>query len=81
MATIDPHRLSVHDSHHDAPTPSVTRGEVTRVLLWLVLVISAVANMVASYSAVGVAVNLACGAVTGLAAIALVVRRLKGGSR
>ncbi|MFD9122540.1 hypothetical protein [Streptomyces bottropensis] len=81
MATTDPYRLSVHDAHHDAPAPAVTRGEVTRVLLWLVLVISAVTNMVASYAAVGVAVNLASGAVTALAATALLVRRLKGGRR
>ncbi|MEU5314344.1 hypothetical protein [Streptomyces sp. NPDC021562] len=77
MATIDPHRPSAHD----APAPPVTRGEVTRVFLWLVLVISAAANMVASYAAAGVAVNLACGTVTGLAAIVLVLRRLKGGRR
>ncbi|MFD5538628.1 hypothetical protein ACFWIJ_12475 [Streptomyces sp. NPDC127079] len=77
MATIDPHRPSVDD----APAPSVARGDVTGVLLWLVLVISAVANMVASYAAAGVAVNLACGSVTGLAAVALVLRRLKGGRR
>ncbi|WP_086796855.1 hypothetical protein [Streptomyces caniscabiei] len=93
MATTDPYRLSVHDAHHvahrdarrdayhEAPAPAVTRGEVTRVLLWLILVISAVANMVVSYAALGVAVNLACGSVTGLAATALVVRRLKGGRR
>lgn len=78
MATTDPYRLSVHDAHHDSPAPSVTCGEVTHVLLWLVLVISAVANTVVSWAAVGVAVNLACGAVTGIAATALVVRRLKG---
>ncbi|MFF0016246.1 hypothetical protein [Streptomyces sp. NPDC005374] len=81
MVTTDPYRLSAHDAHHDAPASAVTRGEVARVLLWLILVISAVANMVASYAAVGVAVNLACGAVTALAATVLVVRRLKGGRR
>ncbi|WP_045561949.1 hypothetical protein [Streptomyces sp. FxanaA7] len=93
MATTDPYRLSVHDAHHvahhgahhpahhDDPAPAVPRAEVTRILLWLILVISAVANMVVSYAAVGVAVNLACGAVTGLAATALVVRRLKAGRR
>lgn len=85
MANTDPYRLSVHDANHDAnhhaPAPAGTRGEATRVLLWLILVISAVANMVTSYAAVGIAVNLACGAVTALAATALVVRRLKGGQR
>ncbi|WP_406010992.1 hypothetical protein OG440_36310 [Streptomyces sp. NBC_00637] len=81
MATTDPYRLRVHDAHHDTPAPDITRGEVTRFLLWLTLLISAVANMVASYAAVGVAVNLACGAVTALAATALVVRRLKGDRR
>ncbi|MDX2602611.1 hypothetical protein PV379_40185 [Streptomyces caniscabiei] len=75
------HPVAHRDAHHDGPAPAVTRAEVTRVLLWLILVISAVANMVVSYAAVGVAVNLACGAVTGLAATALVVRRLKGGRR
>ncbi|MFE2216245.1 hypothetical protein ACFW93_30425 [Streptomyces canus] len=81
MANTDPYRLGVHDAHDDAPAPAVTRGEITRVLLWLILVISAVANMVASYAAAGVVVNLVCGAVTALAATALVVRRLKGGRR
>ncbi|MFD7428927.1 hypothetical protein ACFV6Z_18030 [Streptomyces sp. NPDC059818] len=81
MATTDPYRLNLHDAHYDTPAPAVTRGEVTRVLLWLVLVISAVANMVASWAGAGVAVNLVCGAVTGLAVTALVVRRLKDGRR
>jgi hypothetical protein len=81
MATTPRYRPSVYDAHDEAPAPAVTRGEVTRVLLWLVVVTSAVANMVTSYAAVGVAVNLACGAVTGLAATALVVRRLKGDRR
>lgn len=75
------HHVAHRDAHHDGPAPAVTRAEVARVLLWVSLVISAVANMVVSYAAVGVAVNLACGAVTGLAATALVVRRLKGGRR
>ncbi|MHC3470105.1 hypothetical protein ACYF6T_15470 [Streptomyces sp. 7R007] len=63
-------------------TPSasspVSRADLVRVLLWLLLVVSAVANMAASYAGSGLGVHLACGAVTALSAAVLVVRRLRG---
>ncbi|MFC4506870.1 MULTISPECIES: hypothetical protein [Streptomyces] len=56
----------------------LTTGDLTRGLLWLLLVISAVANMVASFAGAGVGIHLACGAVTALTATVIVVRRLRG---
>ncbi|QXE35646.1 hypothetical protein KQY30_16650 [Streptomyces sp. GMY02] len=82
MAHTDPYRLTT------APTPTptataggtsgVTRGDVVRTLLWTVVVISAVANTVASYGGVSTWVHLSCGTVTLLAASTLVVRSLRG---
>ncbi|MBO4259601.1 hypothetical protein GRC12_38045 [Streptomyces griseorubiginosus] len=62
-------------------TPSATtvsRGEVARALLWILVVISAVANMAASYGDANTWIHLACGAVTVLCGGALVVRNLRG---
>jgi hypothetical protein len=56
----------------------LTRGEVTRTLLWAVLVMSAVANMAASYGGADTWVHLVCGLVTALCAGTLVVRNLRG---
>ncbi|MBZ6088730.1 hypothetical protein KVH02_10390 [Streptomyces olivaceus] len=74
----DPYRLA---SSQDAPAPggeTVSRGDVLRTLLWAVVVLSAVANMTASYSGAHPWVHLASGVVTVLAAGALVVRGLRG---
>jgi hypothetical protein len=49
-----------------------------RTALWLVLVISTVGNMAASYSAASTQVHLVCGAVTALCATVLVTRHLRG---
>lgn len=72
----DPYRLTTTPAK-DAPT-GVSRGDVVRTLLWAVVVISAVANTVASYRGSGTALHLAFGIVTVLAAGTLVVRSLRG---
>ncbi|MCI3274906.1 hypothetical protein [Streptomyces cylindrosporus] len=59
-------------------SPTLTRGDVARALLWILVVISAVANMAASYGQADTWVHLACGAVTVLCGGALVVRSLRG---
>ncbi|MFF4347361.1 hypothetical protein [Streptomyces sp. NPDC001530] len=56
----------------------LTWGEIARTLLWAVVVISAVANMAASYGGAGTWVHLACGAVTVFCGGTLVVRNLRG---
>ncbi|MER6104679.1 hypothetical protein ABT115_20740 [Streptomyces sp. NPDC001832] len=78
MTSTDPYRLTVVPGDTaDTPT-GVPRGEVVRTLLWAVLVISAVANVAASYAGSGTSAHLACGVVTMLCAGALVVRNLRG---
>ncbi|MFE5257439.1 hypothetical protein [Streptomyces coelicoflavus] len=54
------------------------RGDVLRMLLWTVVVLSATANMVLSFTGAAVALHLASGVVTVLAVGALVVRALRG---
>ncbi|MFC8824289.1 hypothetical protein ACFT9I_02905 [Streptomyces sp. NPDC057137] len=79
MTYTDPYRLTGAVGSPDAPPPTdVTRAGVARTLLWLVLVISAVGNMVASYGGLGTPVHLTCGVVTALCVTALVVQRLRG---
>lgn len=79
MTHQDPYRLSTPQPHTPADRPdTVSRGDVLRTLLWALVVISAVANMVASYGGAHVGVHLACGMVTVLAAGTLVVRSLRG---
>ncbi|TXL92774.1 hypothetical protein OIE71_08865 [Streptomyces sp. NBC_01725] len=79
MTYTDPYRPPTGpDGRPDASPDGITRAGVTRTLLWLVLVISAVGNMVASYSGSGTPVHLVCGAVTALCVTALVVQRLRG---
>jgi hypothetical protein len=64
--------------HDDDPPSALGRADLVRFLLWLLLVLGVVANTVASYAGAGLGVHLACGAVTGVTAAVLVVRRLKG---
>ncbi|MEU2420220.1 hypothetical protein ABZ619_04025 [Streptomyces sp. NPDC007851] len=54
------------------------RTDLVRVLLWSLLVLSAGANLVASYTGGLPWLNVACGAVTLLSAGFLVARRLRG---
>ena len=56
----------------------LTRGDVARTLLWIVVVVSAVANMVASLGGADTWVHLACGALTLLCGGTLAVRGLRG---
>ncbi|MEV2210877.1 hypothetical protein AB0H86_05125 [Streptomyces sp. NPDC050997] len=61
-----------------ADSDRLTRGDVARTLLWIVVVVSAVANMAASFGGADTWVHLACGALTVLCGGALVVRSLRG---
>ncbi|MFC8197338.1 hypothetical protein ACFWBR_24670 [Streptomyces sp. NPDC060006] len=78
MATMDPYRLTSGVESTDPATTDVTRNDVVRTVLWLVLVVSTVGNMVASYGATSTAIHLACGVVTALCVTALVTRQLRG---
>ncbi|MFD8427220.1 hypothetical protein [Streptomyces coelicoflavus] len=76
----DPYRLGPPQA---APAPgggpdAAPRGDVLRMLLWTVVVLSAAANMVLSFTGAAVALHLASGVVTVLAVGALVVRALRG---
>ncbi|EHN71932.1 hypothetical protein ACWDF1_07825 [Streptomyces coelicoflavus] len=78
----DPYRLGPARAT-PAPAPgggpdAVPRGDVLRMLLWTVVVLSAAANMVLSFTGAAVALHLASGVVTVLAVGALVVRALRG---
>ncbi|WP_399886781.1 hypothetical protein ACGH7X_20125 [Streptomyces sp. BBFR51] len=84
MTHQDPYRLGTPrtdpdpgDGDGDGPD-AVSRGDVLRTLLWAVVVLSVVANMVASFAGASVLVHLACGVVTALAAGTLVLRGLRG---
>ncbi|WP_413758495.1 hypothetical protein [Streptomyces sp. MMBL 11-3] len=88
MTTTDPYRFeggaeNPYPSHPDAAGPDagrdgVTRDGVVRTVLWLLLVVSTVGNMAASFGAASTQVHLVCGAVTALCATVLVVRHLRG---
>ncbi|MET7654714.1 MULTISPECIES: hypothetical protein [unclassified Streptomyces] len=56
----------------------LTGGEIARTLLWAMVVMSAVANMSASFGGADTWVHLVCGAVTVLGAGTLVVRNVRG---
>ncbi|MCX5036545.1 hypothetical protein OHA99_18075 [Streptomyces coelicoflavus] len=76
----DPYRLGPPQAG-SAPgggPDAVPRGDVLRMLLWTVVVLSAAANMVLSFTGAAVALHLASGVVTVLAVGALVVRALRG---
>ncbi|GGY12274.1 hypothetical protein [Streptomyces minutiscleroticus] len=55
----------------------VPRTDVVRTALWVLLVVSAVGNMIATYSGGPTAAHLVCGAVSTLCIAGLVVRRLR----
>ncbi|MFF0161598.1 hypothetical protein ACFYRY_29255 [Streptomyces sp. NPDC005263] len=61
-----------------AESDRLTRGDVARTLLWIVVVVSAVTNMAASFGGANTWVHLAFGALTVLCGGALVVRSLRG---
>ncbi|MEV6588231.1 hypothetical protein [Streptomyces acidicola] len=74
----DPYRLTAADSTPGTASPAVSRGDVARTLLWILLVISVAANTVASIGGADLWVHLACGVVTALCAGTLAVRGLRG---
>lgn len=76
MSYTDPYRHST-GSAAGTPTPELSREEVVRTMLWVVVVISVVANMAASYSGAGTWVHLICGAVTLLSGCTLALRALR----
>ncbi|MDX3693183.1 hypothetical protein PV726_23110 [Streptomyces europaeiscabiei] len=79
MTTTDPYRLTTPaDGTPEASSPAVTGGEVVRTLLWILVVVSAVANSAATYAEADTWVHLACGVVTLLGAGTLAVRHLRG---
>ncbi|MEU0074923.1 hypothetical protein ABZ027_36130 [Streptomyces sp. NPDC006332] len=61
-----------------AESGPLTRGDIARTLLWIVVVLSAVANMAASFGGANTWVHLAFGALTVLCGGVLVVRGLRG---
>ena len=78
MATTDPYRLTSGTESTDPAKTAVSRNDIVRTALWLVLVVSTVGNMVASYGTASTAIHLACGVVTALCVTALVTRHLRG---
>ncbi|WP_260333565.1 hypothetical protein [Streptomyces beigongshangae] len=93
MTTTDPYRFDGGTGNLDGGTRStgqrnqgalgatgdgVTRSDVVRTALWLVLVISTVGNMAASLGGAATQIHLVCGAVTALCATVLVTRHLRG---
>ncbi|AVZ73951.1 hypothetical protein SLUN_19045 [Streptomyces lunaelactis] len=81
MASTDPYRLTTHTESPHAASPGVTGADVLRTLLWLVLVISAIGNSVASYGGATTRIHLAFGTVTALCVVALLAQRLRGRRR
>ncbi|MGW7539916.1 hypothetical protein ACWGKQ_02185 [Streptomyces sp. NPDC054770] len=77
MAHPDPYRLTGTPpaDHRDDGTGGV---DLTRALLWSLLVLSAAADMATSYGGPAPWTNMACGVVTLLSAGTLLVRRLRG---
>ncbi|MEV6167936.1 hypothetical protein AB0L99_06880 [Streptomyces sp. NPDC051954] len=76
MTTTDPYRITT-----DTKSPqqrALSGGDLARTILWVVLVISVVGNMAASYTGAATHIHLASGTVTALCATALVIQRLRG---
>jgi len=75
---------TIHPTTHPMTEPTatdpdrLTPGDITRTLLWIVVVASALTNMAASFGGADTWVHLVCGAVTVLCAGTLVVRNLRG---
>ncbi|MEU2744634.1 hypothetical protein ABZ656_57970 [Streptomyces sp. NPDC007095] len=78
MANNARYRPTGADAAPGTPSPALTRGDVARTLLWILVVVSTVVNMAASYGEANTWVHLACGAVTVLCGGILVVRKLRG---
>ncbi|MFG2936727.1 hypothetical protein [Streptomyces sp. NPDC048282] len=76
--TTTPTPLTGTDAAPGTPSPALTREEVARSPLWILVVISAIANRADSYGDASTWVQLACGAVTVLCGGILVVRNPRG---
>lgn len=75
----DPHRCATASEVPHAEAPVAFRGDIRRGLVWTLLVISVIGNCIASYGAVGIAPHLACGVVTAVCTVVLIVYRLRDG--
>lgn len=64
-------------SDQPGSTPQESRPGILRSLLWVVLVVSVVANTVTSFAGVPTAVQAGLGGVTALAVVALVAQHLR----
>lgn len=95
MAHTGPHPSSTSTTSTTSTTPTVppvptaggggpgegARRSVVRVLLWTVVTVSTLVNVAASVSGAGLGVHLACGIVTAVGAVALVLHGLRGRRR
>jgi hypothetical protein len=84
MTQTDPYRLAgTTGSPGSRPlrTDRTDRVRWVRTLLWLLLLVSAAGNMLASYGAAGTTVHLSCGVVTALCVTVLAAQRLRGRRR
>lgn len=84
MTVTDPYQLTTTTSTegtngtHGTSEPVLPRGEVVRALLWILVVVGAVANSAATYAEAATWVHLACGVVTLFGVVTLAVRHLRG---
>ncbi|MFD4502766.1 hypothetical protein [Streptomyces sp. NPDC058457] len=79
MAHPDPYRLTgTPPADHRGDGTGTGGVDLTRTLLWSLLVLSAAADMATSYGGTDPWINVACGVVTLLSAGILAVRRLRG---
>jgi len=77
MSRTDPYRLTTGNAERTT-TPGPTREDAIRIALWIVVVISTVSNMAASYASSATWVHLVCGVVTALAGGTLAMLALRG---
>jgi hypothetical protein len=75
----DPYRIDsgTDGAQGNSRGAGVTRARLLRGVLWLLLVLSAAGNSVASFAHVGTAVHLALGGSTAFCVTALVVQYLR----
>ncbi|WP_369200246.1 hypothetical protein [Streptomyces sp. PU-14G] len=79
MSDDGPYRLTPASRTASGARPA--RTGALRSLLWAVLVVSVTANMVVSSAGVASGVNLACGLVTAVCVVGLVLLWTAGGRR
>jgi len=74
----DPYRLTGDTENPRQTTPDGSPGDVVRTLIWVLLVVSSVANAVTSFGGVPIWIHLGSGVVTALCVAALIARYLRG---